>query len=105
MTDRLRTLEQALDWLSRDRRVAIATVIDAWGSSPCPPGSLLAICDGGRFEGSVSGGCIEGSVVTEALGILDHERPRLFDYGIPDDRAWEVGLACGGRLSVFVEAA
>ncbi|MCW5698503.1 MAG: XdhC family protein [Rhodospirillales bacterium] len=82
--------------------VAIAMVIDTWGSSPCPPGSLLAVCDDGRFEGSVSGGCIEGSVVTEALGLLDGGHPRLKEYGIPDNQAWEAGLACGGRLSVFI---
>lgn len=105
MTEQTRTLAQVLDWLNHGRKVAVATVVDAWGSSPCPAGSLLAICDDGRFEGSVSGGCIEGSVVTEALAVLDEGRPRLMEYGIPDDRAWEVGLACGGRLSVFVEAA
>ncbi|MBK8909497.1 MAG: XdhC family protein [Rhodospirillales bacterium] len=105
MNEQTRTLAQALGWLNDGHKVAVATVVDTWGSSPCPAGSLLAIRDDGRFEGSVSGGCIEGSVVSEALAVLDEGRPRLVEYGIPDDRAWEVGLACGGRLSVFVEAA
>jgi xanthine dehydrogenase accessory factor len=98
-------LEQALAWVSAGRVVALATVVGTWGSSPRPAGSQMAVDEAGAFVGSVSGGCVEGAAVTEALDVLKQGRPRLMDVGISNDRAWEVGLACGGRLQIFVERA
>jgi xanthine dehydrogenase accessory factor len=98
-------LEQALAWVSAGRAVALATVVGTWGSSPRPAGSQMAVDETGAFVGSVSGGCVEGAAVTEALDVLKQGRPRLMDVGISNDRAWDVGLACGGRLQVYVERA
>jgi xanthine/CO dehydrogenase XdhC/CoxF family maturation factor len=99
-------LEQAAAWRAAGRKVAIATVVETWGSSPRPPGSQLAICEDGAFVGSVSGGCIEGAVITEALAVMadQDQKPRLLSFGVTNEMAWEVGLACGGRVRVFVEA-
>ncbi|HET9148343.1 MAG TPA: XdhC family protein, partial [Acetobacteraceae bacterium] len=83
--------------------VAIATVTETWGSSPRPAGSRMAVTRSGRMAGSVSGGCIEGAVAEAALESLATGRPRLLDFGVTDERAWEVGLACGGKVKVFVE--
>ena len=83
--------------------MALATVVATWGSSPRPVGSQLAVDDEGRFIGSVSGGCIEGAIVDEALGVLRDGRPKLLTFGITNEMAWEVGLACGGRIEIFVE--
>lgn len=96
-------LEQAAAWRSQGKRVAIATVVETWGSSPRQPGSRLVIDDRGAFVGSVSGGCIEGAVVTEALAAMSDGKPRLLEFGVTNEMAWEVGLACGGRVRVFVE--
>jgi xanthine dehydrogenase accessory factor len=90
-------------WLRRDGKVALATVIDTWGSSPVPVGGQMAIAADMSFEGSVSGGCIEGEVITEATEILDHGRPRVMEFGVADETAWGAGLPCGGRVKVFVE--
>jgi len=97
-------LDQAAAWRAEGRKVAIATVVETWGSSPRPPGSRLAVVEGGAFVGSVSGGCIEGAVVTEALAAMQDGKPRLLSFGVTNEMAWEVGLACGGRVRVFVEA-
>ena len=96
-------LAEAALWKEQGRDVAIATVVATWGSSPRPVGSHLAIDDSGQFVGSVSGGCIEGSVVTEALSVMKDGKPKMLEYGVTDDMAWEVGLACGGRVKVYVE--
>ncbi len=96
-------LEAARQWLRDGHRVALATVVETWGSSPRPSGSQLAVDDQGHFVGSVSGGCIEGAVVREALEVMDSGAPRLLEFGVSDEQAWEVGLACGGRVRVFVE--
>jgi xanthine/CO dehydrogenase XdhC/CoxF family maturation factor len=96
-------LEQAAAWRAEGRKVALATVVETWASSPRPAGSRLAVDDRGAFVGSVSGGCIEGAVVTEALQAMEDLRPRLLSFGVTDEMAWEVGLACGGRVRVFVE--
>ena len=96
-------LSQAAAWRADGKEVALATVISTWGSSPRPVGSQLVVGDGGEIVGSVSGGCIEGAVVTEALEIIAEGKPRLFEYGVTNDEAWEVGLACGGRIRVFIE--
>jgi xanthine/CO dehydrogenase XdhC/CoxF family maturation factor len=83
--------------------VALATVVSTWGSSPRPAGSQLVIDGDGRMQGSVSGGCIEGAVVREALEVMQDGKPRLLDFGVTDEQAWDVGLACGGKVQVFVE--
>ncbi len=103
MNEEAELLEQALAWHRRGRRVAIATVVATWGSSPRPVGSQLIVDEEGRMLGSVSGGCIEGAVVQEALAVLGGAPPRLLEFGVSDERAWEVGLACGGRIQVYVE--
>jgi len=96
-------LTVARDWLGEGRRVAIATVVETWGSAPRPAGSLLVIDADGNFEGSVSGGCVEASVVTEAGEVIARRRAKLLEFGVADETAWEVGLACGGRIQVYVE--
>lgn len=97
-------LRQLADWQDRGRKVALATVVSTWGSSPRPVGSQLGINDQGEMIGSVSGGCIEGAVVKEALDVMAGAPPRLLDFGISNEQAWEVGLACGGKLEVYIEA-
>jgi len=96
-------LATALDWKQSGKGVALATVVTTWGSAPRPVGSQLAVDDEGKFIGSVSGGCIEGAVVTEALDAIADGKPRLLDFGVSDAQAWEVGLACGGKIQVYVE--
>ena len=96
-------LATAAEWRRAGRSVAIATVVSTWGSSPRPAGSQLAVDDGGTFVGSVSGGCIEGAVVREALEVMAEGAPRLLDFGVTNEQAWDVGLACGGKVEVFVE--
>ncbi|WP_395688164.1 XdhC family protein [Aestuariivirga sp.] len=96
-------LEQTARWLQEGRKVALATVVETWGSAPQPLGSQLAIDADGNFIGSVSGGCVEGAVVTEAIDVIASGQPRLLQFGVADETAWKVGLACGGRISVYVE--
>ncbi|MFN4277817.1 MAG: XdhC family protein [Ferrovibrio sp.] len=96
-------LGAALDWKRAGKGVALATVVTTWGSAPRPVGSQLAVDDEGKFIGSVSGGCIEGAVVTEALDAIADGKPRMLDFGVSDAQAWEVGLACGGKIQIFVE--
>ncbi|TNE33397.1 MAG: XdhC family protein [Alphaproteobacteria bacterium] len=96
-------LEQALNWRKEGRDVALATVIKTWGSAPRPVGSQLAIDETGNMIGSVSGGCVEGAVIQEALEILKSGEIKTLEFGVSDDQAWEVGLACGGSINVFVE--
>jgi xanthine/CO dehydrogenase XdhC/CoxF family maturation factor len=96
-------LEKASGWLSEGRKVALATVVETWGSAPQPIGSQLVIDAEGNFEGSVSGGCVEGAVVTEALDVITSGAPKLLKFGVADETAWKVGLACGGKIEVYVE--
>jgi len=96
-------LAAAARWRDEGRGVALATVVTTWGSSPRPVGSQLAVDDKGAMLGSVSGGCIEGAVVREALDAIADGKPRLLDFGVSDEQAWEVGLACGGKVEVYVE--
>ena len=103
MHDSEQILSTATDWYRAGRGVALATVVTTWGSAPRPVGSKLAIDDSGRMSGSVSGGCVEGAVVQVALEIIRTGQPRLLDFGVSDEQAWEVGLACGGRVQIFVE--
>ena len=103
MSDALEVLDQVGKWKAEGKGVAVATVITTWGSSPRPVGSQLGVDDGGNMVGSVSGGCIEGAVVREALDAIKDGKPRLLDFGATNDQAWEVGLACGGKIQIFVE--
>jgi xanthine/CO dehydrogenase XdhC/CoxF family maturation factor len=96
-------LDQAAQWLADGRKVAIATVVETWGSAPQPIGSQLVIDGEGNFIGSVSGGCVEGAVVTEALDVIAAQQPKLLNFGVADETAWKVGLACGGKIGVYVE--
>lgn len=96
-------LQQASDWLNAGRKLALATVVETWGSAPQPIGSQFVIDSDGNFIGSVSGGCVEGAVVTEALDIISSGKPKLLQFGVADETAWKVGLACGGRIGVYVE--
>lgn len=93
----------ALAWHMAGRKVAIATVVDTWGSAPRGVGSMMVVDDTGAMEGSVSGGCVEGAVITEAMDALGTGTARLLAYGVSDDDAFAVGLACGGRIRVLVE--
>jgi len=96
-------LDQAADWVKSGRKVALATVIETWGSAPQPVGSQLAIDGEGNFIGSVSGGCVEGEVVTQAIDVIGSGKPKVLAFGVADETAWKVGLACGGRIRVYVE--
>jgi xanthine dehydrogenase accessory factor len=96
-------LATAAAWQQAGEQVALATVVETWGSSPRPPGSRLAVTASGKLAGSVSGGCIEGAVADAARHTMATGTPQLLDFGISDERAWEVGLACGGKLKVFIE--
>ncbi len=96
-------LNLALNWKREGRGVALATVVKTWGSSPRPVGSQLVISDNGSFQGSVSGGCIEGAVILEGQQSIKDGETRLLEFGVTNDKAWEVGLACGGEIQVFIE--
>ena len=96
-------LSTAAAWRGEGRKVALATVTETWGSAPRPVGANLVIDGDGNFLGSVSGGCVEGAVVAEAIDVIASGKPKLISFGVADETAWEVGLSCGGRISVYVE--
>lgn len=96
-------LKAARDWMARDGKVAVATVVDTWGSAPVPIGGQMVIGADGRFQGSVSGGCIEGEVIVEAEDILGSGKPKTLTFGVADETAWRAGLPCGGTVKVYVE--
>lgn len=96
-------LDRAARWRAEGKGVALATVVSTWGSSPRQAGSHLAVDEAGAMIGSVSGGCIEGAVVLEAQAAIKDGKPRLLEFGVSDEDAWAVGLACGGRVQVYVE--
>ncbi len=96
-------LARAEDWRKAGKGVAIATVTETWGSAPRPVGSHLVIDEDGHFLGSVSGGCVEGEVVSEAMDTIADGKPRILEFGVADEAAWRVGLSCGGRIRVYVE--
>jgi xanthine/CO dehydrogenase XdhC/CoxF family maturation factor len=96
-------LKAAEDWRKAGRGVAVATVIETWGSAPRPVGSNLVIDEEGNFLGSVSGGCVEGAVVTEAMDVIGNGQPKVLEFGVADETAWNVGLSCGGTIRVLVE--
>ena len=95
--------EQVQTWLDRGDRVAVATVVATRRSAPRPPGAKMAVNDRGEVFGAVSGGCVEGAVVTIAEQVLAGGEPQLESYGIADDEAWDVGLPCGGEIDVWIE--
>jgi len=97
-------LRLACDWQDAGARVAVATVVSTWGSAPRPAGSLLVCSSAGAFAGSVSGGCVEVAVIEAAQQVMQAGAPRLLEFGVSDELAMSVGLACGGRIRVFVEA-
>ncbi len=103
MDDRSKVVGEALGWARDGRRVALATVVSSWGSSPRPAGARMAVDETGHFVGSVSGGCVEGEVLATAAEVMAGGRPALLEFGVSDERAWSVGLACGGAISIFVE--
>lgn len=90
-------------WRAAGRRVAVARVVSVEGSGPRAPGATMAVSEDGEAAGSVSGGCVEGAVLTEALDVLSSGTPRLVSFGYSDDEAFAVGLTCGGTITVFVE--
>ncbi|MBU2993102.1 XdhC/CoxI family protein [Octadecabacter sp. 1_MG-2023] len=96
-------LQHALEWSRSGQNVAVATVLETWGSALCGAGSQLVIREDGHMMGSVSGGCVEGAVVTEALDALEDGAARMLEYGVSDEDAFAVGLACGGRVKILVE--
>ena len=96
-------LKAAEDWRKAGRGVALATVVETWGSAPRPVGSNLVIDNEGNVLGSVSGGCVEGAVVTEAIDVIENGKPKMLEFGVADETAWRAGLSCGGRIAVYVE--
>ncbi|MBM3630839.1 MAG: XdhC family protein [Alphaproteobacteria bacterium] len=97
-------LEEASDWINANQKVVLATVIQTWGSSPRPIGSRMIINDKGDFSGSVSGGCVESAVIRESIELL--KKNQLFkkiEFKVSNESAWEIGLACGGEIAVFLE--
>lgn|SRR5512143_1911514 len=96
-------LTTAAQWIEAGRKVALGTVIRTWGSAPRQAGSQIAVRDDGAFVGSVSGGCIEGAVIEAAQASMQDQRVRTLEFGVSDETAWSVGLACGGHIEVFVE--
>ncbi len=103
MQEPAEVFETALDWLESGRKVALATVVETGGSSPRPVGSNLVVAADGAFEGSVSGGCVESAVVSAAQDVIASGESIIMDFGYTDAEAWDVGLACGGSIQVFVE--
>jgi xanthine/CO dehydrogenase XdhC/CoxF family maturation factor len=100
MRDLIATIDE---WHARGDGVALATVVKTGGSTPRPIGAKMIVNSRGEFSGSVSGGCVEGAVIDEARHVLKTGRPKLLQYGIADETAWDVGLSCGGKIEVFVE--
>ena len=95
-------IDQIQSWLDEGKDLALATVIKTWGSSPRQAGSSMVVCEDGRIAGSVSGGCVEGAVVESAYEVIRSGKPKRLHFGVADERAWEVGLSCGGEIDVFV---
>ena len=101
--DQLDPLLVAQRWMLDGRAVAVATVIETWGSAPRPVGSHLVIEAEGNFSGSVSGGCVEGAVISEAADVIASGEPKMLEFGVADETAWRVGLSCGGKIQVYLE--
>lgn len=97
-------LELAVEWADKGRKVAIATVVSTWGAASRQTGSQLIVDGNGAFEGSVSGGCVEPAVITEAVDVINTGRPRMLSFGVTDEQAWDVGLICGGRIEIYIQS-
>lgn len=97
-------LDTAENWLGQGRKLALATVVETWGSAPQPVGSQLLVDAEGNFEGAVSGGCVEGEVISQAQDVILSGQHKLLEFGVADETAWRVGLACGGRIKIYLEA-
>ena len=98
------TLEKAKDWFKTGRKVILARVIQTWGSSPCPIGSNMIVNDKGEFFGSVSGGCVEVYVIKECLDLIKNNNSfKQLEFKVSDNNAWDVGLACGGEIKIYIE--
>ena len=97
-------LEEANDWINANQKVVLATVIQTWGSSPRPTGSSMIINEKGDFSGSVSGGCVESAVVRESMSLIKDNKPfKKLEFKVSNESAWEIGLACGGEIAVYLE--
>ena len=97
-------LDEAGDWISTGRNVVLATVVQTWGSSPRQVGSRMIVNEKGDFSGSVSGGCVETAVVRECLSLLKEKKTfKKIEFKVSNENAWEVGLACGGEIAIFLE--
>ncbi len=100
----MRSVMETMDhWIAEGHQIAVATVVKTWGSSPQGVGAKMAIRQTGEFVGSVSGGCVEGAVIAEALKVIKDKQPSLLHFGVSDENAWDVGLACGGEIDVYLE--
>ena len=99
----LNIFNKAKDFIEQNKRFVVSTVISTWGSSPRPIGSQMLVSEDKEIVGSVSGGCIEGSVIQTSLDIINGSQPRVLNFGVSDEKAWEVGLTCGGKISVYIE--
>jgi len=97
-------LEEANDWIKTNQKIVLATVIQTWGSSPRQVGSRMVINENGDFSGSVSGGCVESAVVRESLQLIKQDKPfKKIEFKVSNESAWEVGLACGGEIAIYLE--
>ena len=97
-------LDEANDWINTNQKVVLATVIQTWGSSPRPTGSRMIINEKGDFSGSVSGGCVESAVVRESMSLIKDNKPfKKLEFKVSNESAWEIGLACGGEIAVYLE--
>ena len=97
-------LEEAISWIQSGQQVALATVVQTWGSSPFQIGSKMIINEKGNFLGSVSGGCVETNIITECIELIKNNNSfKKIDFKVSDENAWDVGLACGGEMTVFIE--
>ena len=97
-------LDEANDWINANQKVVLATVIQTWGSSPRPTGSRMIINEKGDFSGSVSGGCVESAVVRESMSLIKDNKPfKKLEFKVSNESAWEIGLACGGEIAVYLE--
>ena len=97
-------LEEAYDWVQAKRKVVLVTVVQTWGSSPRQTGSRMIVNENGDFSGSISGGCVESSVVRECIELIKNNQLfKKIEFKVSNEKAWEIGLACGGEITVFVE--
>ena len=97
-------LEEAFDWVKSNQKVVLVTVIQTWGSSPRQTGSRMIVNEKGDFSGSVSGGCVESSVIRECIELIKKDKPfKKLEFKVSNEKAWDIGLACGGEIAVYLE--